>query len=204
MAGSIEGHCRVLSLADYQVSHAPSERLQMCGRHPSGVDGALQDAFYRHWCAQRGILLREAHERTAGLLFCITSACAGDCIFDLGIINLHGLLLQKLETVNNSDFFQRFSYDVRCTSRSFWHCRIQCLPWIACLFRLLSSCAPCHDCAVPCCSRPHIHTSQRWLQCEYRAAHTVLHIAIDAQIVSHTSAGAGIASVSFHTIQISP
>ena len=178
----------------------------ICGQHPSKADVALQHAFcFRHWvCAQRGIFLREAHDRGARPQVCITSACTGDCRSDLRRLHLHGLLLQKLETVNNSDFFQRFSYDVRCTWSSFWHCRIQCLPSVACPSRLLFSCAPCPDCEVPCCSRPHIHTSQRWLQCEYRAAQPVLLAAVMPPPASHTSAGAGIASASSPTIQISP
>ena len=109
-----------------------------------------------------------------------SSACTGNRNFNVRGFHLHGLLLQKLETVNNSDFFQRFSYDVRCTSSSFD--AIHCLPYIACLFRLLSSCAPCPYGEVPCCSRPHIHTSQRWLQCEYRAAQTVLLAAMVPQL----------------------
>ena len=141
MAGSIEGHCRVLSLADYQVSpsrEAPNVWLALikgwCG--PAGCI-LLQTLV----CAV-GILLREAHDRGAGLQICITSACAGECISDLRIVHLHGLLLQKLETVINSAFFQRFSYDVRCALSSFWQCRIQCLLYIACLFRLLSLWCP--------------------------------------------------------------
>lgn len=75
----------------------------------------MQDAVcFGHWCVQWGTLLREAHDRGSA-----SQAVVRETASPISGIYLHGLLLQKLETVNNSDFFQRFSYDVRCTLSSF-------------------------------------------------------------------------------------